>query len=403
MLYHAYEARRRITAPVYRLAALGMETLDFVPQPLGLAPHIRACRALSGTLLTLNVTHTRPEFGIDNVPIGADLVPVRERRVAETPFGTLLHFEKASSSDQTPVLIVPALAGHFATLVRDTVRTFLPDHDVYVADWHNARDVPVRDGRFGLDEFIEHIVDFVAKIGPETHVVAVCQPCVAVLAAAAIMAADGHAAEPRSLVLMSGPVDARINAGRVNEFASRTSLERLKRAVITEVPWPYAGRGRRVYPGFLQVAAFVGLDPERHARAFAGLLADLAKDVDSARRTQDFYAEYFAVLDIAEEFYLDTTRVVFKDHDMAIGRMRWRGRPVEPAAIGTALMTVEAERDEICPPGQTEAAQRLCPGISADRRRHHLQAGVGHYGVFSGSTFQQEIYPQIRSFIATHS
>jgi poly(3-hydroxybutyrate) depolymerase len=403
MLYHAYEAKRRVTAPLYGFAALGMHALESLPRPLKALPHVRAGRALSGTLLTLNITHMRPEFGINNVSIETDLVGVQEKIVLTTPFGSLLHFEKAGSFDQAPVLIVPALAGHFATLVRDTVRTFLPDHDVYVAEWHNGRDIPAREGRFGLDEFIEHVIDFAAVIGPGVHMVAVCQPCVPVLAAAAIMAAEGHEAEPRSLVLMAGPVDARINPGPVNEFASRTSLERLKRMVITQVPWPFPGHGRRVYPGFLQAAAFIGLDPKRHVRAFAGLFADLANDAESARRTQEFYAEYFAVLDIAEEFYLDTTRVVFKDHDMALERMQWRGRPVEPAAINTALMTVEAERDEICPPGQTEAAHKLCPGIPARRRRHHLQSGVGHYGVFSGSRFHHEIYPQIRSFIAAQS
>ena len=319
-----------------------------------------------------------------------------------TPFGTLVHFAKETSEPQPRVLVVAGLAGHFATLLRGTVRTLLPDHDVYITDWHNARDVSPEHGRFGLDEYIQHLIDFLDAIGPGGHLMAVCQPCVPALAAAAIMAEDEHPARPESLILMAGPVDARVNPGRLNGFAARNSLARLERSVITTVPRPYAGAGRRVYPGFLQVAGFMGLGPRRHVDAFRGLFGDIAGGRDTeALRTQEFYEEYFAVLDVTAEYYLDTVRAVFQDHDMANGRFEWRGRLVDLDRIDTALLTIEAENDELCRPGQTEAAHQLCAHVPDERRRHHLQPGVGHYGVFSGSRFEAEIYPEIRSFIET--
>ena len=401
MLYQAYEARRALVAPLYGIANLGTEALRRLPGGLASMPVARAAGAMSGTASALRLTHERPDFGIDVVDTDSGPVTVREETVVATPFATLRRFAKDAASEQPRVLIIPGLAGHFATLVRGTIRTMLADHDVYVADWHNARDVPPSAGRFGLDEYIQHIIDFLEAIGPGTHLVAVCQPCVAALAAAAIMAQDGHPAEPGSLVLMSGPVDARINPGRINTMTERQSLAVLERNMITTVPWPHKGAGRRVYPGFLQVSGFMSMAPRRHVSAFRGLFDDLARGRDQdAERTQEFYEEYFAVIDIAAEFYLDTARVVFIDHDLARGAMQVAGRRVDPAAIRTALLTIEAQHDEMCPPGQTRAAHELCTGIPAEHKRHHLQEGVGHYGVFSGTRFEQEIYPEMRSFIA---
>lgn len=402
MLYHAYEARRQLLSPLHRMSSGASSVLSQVPEPVASILPVRTGRALAELLATLNVTHERPDFGIDSVITDGQRVPVRERAVLSTPFATLQHFAKEVERDEPAVLIVPGLAGHFATLVRGTVETMLPDHDVYVADWHNARDVPAPAGRFGLDEFVEHLILFLEEIGTGAHLMAVCQPCVPALAATAIMSEDDHPAIPASLVLMAGPVDARIRPGRINRFAAEQSLERLERSVITTVPWPYPGHGRRVYPGFLQVLGFMGMDPRRHLSAFAGLFSDVAQGRDSAKRTRSFYREYFAVLDIAAEFYLDTARAVFQDHDLALGRLEWRGRKVEPAHIRTSLLTVEAENDEMCPPGQTEAAHALCVGIPPRHRAHHLQEGVGHYGIFSGTRFQREVYPRIRAFIAEH-
>lgn len=389
-------------APFYSALSLGARALRTVPDRGALAPVTRSGRAMLDTLSALRLTHERPAFGIDVITVDDGPVPVREETVAATPFATLLRFAKEGAADGPRVLILPGLAGHFATLVRGTIRTLLPDHDVYVADWHNARDVPVAAGRFGLDEYIEHIIAFLDAIGPDAHLMAVCQPCAAAVAAAAVMAEDGHLAQPSSLVLMSGPVDARINPGPVNAFAERQSLDMLERCVIETVPQPHEGAGRRVYPGFLQAMGFMGMDPRRHVMAFRGFFADLARGLDvEAARTRDFYEEYFAVLDVAAEFYLDTARVVFQEHHLARGMMRVAGRRVDAAAITSALLTVEAENDEMCPPGQTRAAHDLCTGIPASRRHHHLQRGVGHYGVFNGARFEQEIYPVIRGFIAS--
>jgi len=401
MIYAAYEARRALLAPLQISAARGTAALEAasdagVPMPLA-----GVSRAALGTFAALQLTHRRPDFGIESVEREGERVVVTEQTVLSTPFGSLLRFAGDDGRDLPKVLIVPGLAGHFATLVRHTIRTMLADHDVYVADWHNARDVPVEDGRFGLDEYVEHIIDFVDAVGSGAQVMAVCQPCVAALTAAAIMAEDSHPAEPAGLILLAGPVDARINPGPVNDFAAKQSLAKLERLAVMTVPRPHAGAGRRVYPGFLQVSGFLGMAPRRHTDAFGSLIGDLLRnDSASAVRTQEFYAEYFAVLDIAAEFYLETVRAIFQDHDFARGEMTWRGRRVDPAAIRSALMTIEGEKDEFCPPGQTAVAHTLCTGIPDRRRVEHLQAGVGHYGVFSGSRFDEEIYPKIRAFVA---
>jgi poly(3-hydroxybutyrate) depolymerase len=402
LLYNAYETRRRLMAPLYATTELQAAALRALPKPIGAMPGARVSRAITETISALQLTHRRPGFGINAVDVGGEEVAVEERFFAATAFGRVVHFAKAQQPDGQPkVLLLPGLAGHFGTLVRDTVRTMLPDHDVYLADWFNARDVPVQAGRFGLDEFIDHVIDFLRAIGPGTHLMAICQPCAAAVTAAAVMAADEDPAQPASLILLSGPVDARVNPGPVNEAANRYSLKTLERLATTTVPRPHRGAGRQVYPGFLQAMGFLNMAPRRHVNAFAGLLRDVALRRDeAAARTTSFYDEYFAVLDIAAEFYLETARAVFRDHDLARGRMTWHGQHVEPSLIRSALMTVEAENDDMCPPGQTEAAHALCTSIPATRRRHHLQAGVGHYGVFSGSRFQHEIYPQIQSFIA---
>ena len=404
MIYHAYETRRALATPMYRMAAISSQTLRRVPEPWASARSVRTGRAISETVATWQLTHRRPRFGIDSVLVDGEQVAVREETVTSTPFGRLRHFAKetATATPEPRVLVVPGLAGHFATLVRGTIRTLLVDHDVFVADWRNARDVPPSAGRFGLDEYIEHLMEFLEAIGG-AHLMAVCQPCVAAMAATALMAEDDHPAQPRSLILVAGPVDARVNPGRVNEFAQKHTVASLERRTIVTVPRPHRGAGRRVYPGFLQVAGFMGMDPRRHLTAFAGLARDVARGDDAdAERSKEFYDEYFAVLDIAAEFYLDTARAVFMDHDLARGQLQWRGRAVDPGAIRTALMTIEAENDEMCCPGQTRAAHDLCTGIPAARKRHHLQPGVGHYGVFTGTRFEGEIDPEITKFVAAN-
>jgi poly(3-hydroxybutyrate) depolymerase len=402
MLYATYEMRRTMHDLFAQVLDVQANSLRRLPAPLNRAYGVRATVAATDLYNTLQLTHDRPDFGVPSVMSEGVDVSLHEQVVSRTPFASLVRFVKSdgSSDAQPKVLIVPGLAGHFATLVRATVSTMLRDHDVYVADWHNARDVPLSAGPFGLDDYIAHLMGFLREIGPGTHLMSVCQPAVACLAAAALMEEDGDPARPSSLILLAGPVDTRVNPSRVSRFAQRQSLTLLKRTMLHKVPARFAGAGRRVYPGFLQLGGFMGMDPRRHVDAFRGLFRELVRGEDvAAQKTRDFYAEYFAVLDIAGEFYLDTVKRVFKDNDLPEGRFTWSGRRVDPGLVSSALMTIEGAQDEMCTPGQTQAAHELCPGIPESRRRHLLQEGVGHYGVFAGSTFERVIYPQIRDFV----
>jgi poly(3-hydroxybutyrate) depolymerase len=320
-------------------------------------------------------------------------VRVREEAVLVTPFATLVHFAKATDVPQPRVLVVAPLSGHFATLLRGTIRTLLRGHDVFVTDWHNARDIGLRHGRFGADEYVEHLMDFLTAIGPGTHLVAVCQPCVPALAAAALMAEDGDPACPRSLTLMAGPIDARMNPTRVHLLACGRPLEWFERNVLLPVRSGTPG-GCAWSPGFLQLAAFMNMNRDRHYDALRGLYRDIAEGNDErAAKTKAFYDEYFSVLDLPAEFYLDTVRSIFQEHDLARGVLRWRGRPVDPRSVRSPLLTVEGEHDDICSVGQTAAAHELCTGIPPAARRHHLQPGVGHYGVFSGRRWSSRSSP----------
>jgi polyhydroxyalkanoate depolymerase len=346
-------------------------------------------------------THTRPAFEIDSVRIGDDDVPVREEIADATPFATLLHFKKEIDAPLPRVLVVAPMSGHFATLLRATVRTMLPDMDVYLTDWHNARDVSLEDGRFGIDEYVDHIIRFIETIGPGGHVVAICQPCVPVLAAVAVMAEAGNPAQPRSMTLMAGPIDARVSPTMVNELAVSHTVEWFEQNLIAEVPKRYRGANRRVYPGFIQLFGFVSMNFERHVKAHWDLYDSLAAGKsEKAQAIASFYDEYFAVADLPAEFYLETVRSIFQDYDLARGTLDWHGARVNPAVIErTALFTVEGERDDVCGIGQTMAAQELCTGIRPYLKRHHLQAGVGHYGVFSGSRWTRQIYPVLQNVI----
>lgn len=406
MLYATYEMRRTLHDLLGQVLDVQSSMLRRLPAPLDRAYGVRVALAANDVYNATQLTHERPDFGVHSVMSGGIDVSLHEQVVTRTPFASLVRFSKAdgSSDAQPKVLIVPGLAGHFATLVRSTVGTMLRDHDVYVADWHNARDVPASAGPFGLDDYIEHLMDFLREIGPGTHLMAVCQPAVACLAAAAVMEEDEDPARPSSLILLAGPVDTRVNPSRVSRFAQRQSMAVLERTMLHTVPARFRGAGRRVYPGFLQLGGFMGMDPRRHVEAFRGLFRELVRGEQvAAQRTRDFYAEYFAVLDIAGEFYLETAQRIFKDNDLPQGRFTWRGRQVDPSSISSALFTIEGAQDEMCTPGQTEAAHALCPGISEGRHRHLLQEGVGHYGVFAGSTFEREIYPQIMDFIVDAS
>ena len=380
---------------------LTARALHALPVPIARTPAVRHLQAACAIVAKARPTHDRPAFGIDTVPIDGEPVDVFERPAQKTPFGTLLHFAKPSVTGQPRVLVVGPMSGHFTTLIRPAIRTLLSDHDVYVIDWHNARDIPADEGRFGLDEYIEHVMDALRHLGPDTHVVAVCQPAVPVLAAVALLAEADDPAQPRSVTLMAGPVDTRVNPNRVNTAAATKPISYFERRLIDTVPSRYAGAGRRVYPGVVQLTAFMSMNVKRHLRAHATLYRDLVTgNTTRAESTRAFYDEYGAVMDVPAEFYLETVSRIFQEHDMATGRFTWRGRPVDPGAIRrTALLTVEGAQDDICSPGQTLAAHDLCTGIPQERKHHHLQPGVGHYGVFSGSRWEAEVYPVIRGFI----
>jgi len=400
MLYVAYQAHSDFMVPVRRLADFAIKALA-PAQFAGTTAFTRNLTAAYELIARAGLSHDRPPFGIDSVMVGNEEVAVHEEAARVTPFGTLLHFKKAIDAAQPRVLLVAPLSGHFATLLRATVRTLLADHDVYITDWHNVRDVPRGKGRFGFDEYIQHIVEFLEAIGPGAHVVAVCQPCVAVLVAAAVMAQDGNPAQPRSMTLMAGPIDTRVNPTKVNELANSKPIEWFEQNLIANVPMRYPGAFRRVYPGFVQLAAFMTMNIERHIKAHRDLYDHLANgDLEKAKVTKAFSDEYFAVLDLAAEFYLETVRLVFQEHALGLGKLTWNGVPVEPRAIRrTMLLTVEGERDDICAVGQTLAAHDLCSGLRPYLKRHHMQAGVGHYGVFSGNRWTNQIYPILKNVI----
>ncbi|MGN6149560.1 MAG: polyhydroxyalkanoate depolymerase [Rhizomicrobium sp.] len=402
MLYNAYQARQDFLAPWRIYADLTAAVLrEPMAGPWGNL-FARTMGAAAELVARSGLTHERPSYDIPSIEVARQMADISEVPVVETPFGTLLHFRKSISLKQKRVLLVAPLAGHFATLLRDTIRTLLPDHDVFITDWNNARDISREHGRFGLDDYVEHVMRFIEYLGSDTHVIGVCQPCNALLATIALMAQNNSPAQPRSLTLMAGPVDTRINPTVVNYLATDHPIEWFEKNLISPVPARFKGAHRRVYPGFLQVTGFMSMNLPRHIRAHLDLFEHVvhARD-DQAAATRNFYDEYFAVFDMPAEFYLETVQRVFQDHDLARGKFQWRGQRADLSAIRkTALLTVEGERDDICAPGQTEAAHKLTPNIPVNRKQHHLQPKVGHYGVFAGHRWQDEIYPIVRDFIA---
>ena len=405
MLYHAYQTHSDVIPAPQELAKSALPALNLAVEG---PTHVRGVRELAAAcevFALAALTHRRPDFRIRSITIGEREVAVHEEVVHATPFGTLLHFRKDVPQPGPRVLIVAPMSGHFATLLRETARTMLADHDVYITDWHNARDVPLMAGAFGIDEYIDHIIAFLAAMGPGSHLLAVCQPCVPALAAVAVMSEDQNPATPASMVLMAGPIDCRIAPTVVNKLATDKPLSWFAQHLIAQVPFRHPGAFRRVYPGFLQLSAFMNMNLERHVEAFRGLYDNLVNgDDEKAAATRAFYEEYFAVADLPAEFYLETVQHVFQEYALAQGKLEWRGRTVEPRAIRrTALLTVEGERDDICSLGQTLAAHDLCSGLRPYMKTHYVQAGVGHYGVFSGRRWATGIYPVVRDAIHVSS
>jgi poly(3-hydroxybutyrate) depolymerase len=353
--------------------------------------------------------YAQPEWRISSTLVGGQRVPVQIKSVWERPFCRLLHFERVFEHrprrPQPRLLIVAPMSGHYATLLRGTVEAFLPNHDVYITEWRDARMVPMSAGPFDLDDYIDYLISILHALGGDMHVLAVCQPAVPVIAAVSVMEADGDPYVPVTMTLMGGPIDTRVNPTAVNLLAERRGIGWFQRNVISKVPFPNPGFMRDVYPGFLQLHGFMSMNLERHIEAHRQLFQHLVRgDGDSAQKHKEFYDEYLAVVDLAAEYYLQTVDTVFVRHALPKGEMMHRDRRVEPdRIIRVALLTVEGEHDDISGVGQTEAAHRLCTGIPADRQAHWLQPGVGHYGVFNGSRFRAEIAPRIADFILSMS
>ncbi|HVZ02061.1 MAG TPA: polyhydroxyalkanoate depolymerase [Dongiaceae bacterium] len=406
MLYYGYQASADVLDPVRAMARMmGGALPELLPGRIEAGPGrvswLRTFWAACQIVARGGLSHRRPNFDIPSVTIDGRDLPVTEEKVAETPFATLLRFSKPVAAAQPRVLLVAPMSGHFATLLRATVKTLLPEHDVYLTDWHNARDVPVDHGRFGLDEYVDHLIAFLEEIGEGAHVIAVCQPCVQVLAAVAAMAQSKNASQPRSMTLMAGPIDTRINPGKVNELAQSQTIDWFERHLIDSVPLRYRGAHRKVYPGFVQLMAFMSMNLERHISAQTDLYQSLSKgDWKKAEAIKAFYDEYLSVADLPAEFYLETVRTVFQEHALPLGKMTLHGKPLDLRAVRkTALLTIEGEKDDICPIGQTVAAHDLLTGLRPYMKRHHLQPGAGHYGVFSGKRWEGQVYPLVRDFI----
>jgi len=400
MLYQAYEFQRQLANPV-RLWANALEQAYSSPyNPLSDTWFGKSVAASAEIVARLTQNYGKPEFGLKTTQIGNEAVEVNEELLLRKPFCDLLHFHRDTTRRDPKVLVVAPMSGHFATLLRGTVEALLPEHDVHITDWKDARDVPLSAGNFSLDDYIDYIIAFCRYLGPDVHVIAVCQPSVPVMAAAALMAEAKDPRQPKSLTLMGGPIDTRQSPTVPNDLAMRNSMMWFRQNVISTVPLGYPGAMRRVYPGFLQLTSFISMNLDRHMNAHMRQFEHLVKgDDDSADGHRAFYDEYLAVMDLSAEFYLQTIEVVFKEHLLPRGEWVSRDRKINPAAIETALMTVEGELDDISGLGQTKAAHALTPNIPGARHVHWEQPRVGHYGIFNGRKWREQIMPRVRTFI----
>ncbi|MGF1500547.1 MAG: polyhydroxyalkanoate depolymerase [Paracoccaceae bacterium] len=408
MLYHAYEFTHAAIHPLRTAARMTTQMLRNPFNPVSATLPARATAAMCDMFVHATKRYGKPEFGISETEVSGEIVPVREEAVLVKPFCRLVHFKRegtlAEVRNDPKVLIVAPMSGHFATLLRGTVEAMLPEHEVYVTDWIDARDVPLAEGGFDLDDYIDYIIefcDFLSAGGERPAVMAVCQPGVPCFAAAAVMSQDRDPSRPATLVLMGSPIDTRVNPTEPNVLATTRPLTWFEKNVIVIVPWPNLGFLRRVYPGFLQLSGFMQMNLDRHMDAHVDQFRNLVRgDGDSAAAHRAFYDEYLAVMDLTAEFYLQTVETVFQKHLLPKGEFMHRDRRVDPSAItDIALMTVEGEKDDITGRGQTEAAQTLATELPDAKKMHYTQEKVGHYGVFNGSRFRQFIQPKIRDFI----
>jgi poly(3-hydroxybutyrate) depolymerase len=401
MMYDAYQGYADLSHPVRQLAT-NSDTILRLWSTSQFASPLRRMAAYYELVALAGFTHTRPPFAITEITTSeGTTAAVTEEIVMATPFSSLVRFTRQDRLPAPRVLLVAPMSGHFATLLRGTIKTLLRDYEVYVTDWHNARDIPLDQGIFDMDAFVQHLIDFTKFIGPQSHMVAVCQPTVAALAAVSVMAQEKDPDQPASLTLMAGPIDTRIAPTKVNELATSKPLAWFKEKLIGVVPRSMPGGGRSVYPGFLQLAAFMSMNTERHAKSFVDMFKHRVEgDFEKADQIKAFYEEYFAIMDLDAAFYLETIDTVFQKYALPEGKLLFKGQPITPSAIRkTFLLTIEGEKDDICAVGQTLAAQDLCSGLRPYMKSHHMQPGVGHYGVFNGRRWESQIYPVVRNHI----
>jgi len=407
MLYQIHELQHAAMSPVTQWADAVSHLFSSAVSPFAYTPFAQNIAAGAELMVRIGKDFKKPRFCIESTTVDGRQVDIEETTVAVKPFCSLVHFRKKAGMNAAPprqpkLLLVAPLSGHHATLLRDTVRVMLHEHDVYITDWVDARMVPLREGPFHLHDYVYYVQDFIRLLGPDVHVMAICQPTVPVLGAVALMASAGDV-QPRTMTLMGGPIDGRISPTEVNRLALERPYEWFENTVIDVVPFNYPGAGRRVYPGFLQHAGFIAMHPEKHMESYLHFYADrlLGHPADAHLK---FYDEYNAVLDMAGEFYLETIKVVFQDFDLPNGRWHVEDKLVRPQDIkDVALLTVEGGQDDICGIGQTQAAHALCSSIPASRKKHHAEEGCGHYGIFSGRRWRENICPVITSFIHAHS
>jgi len=404
VLYQLYELNYNAAQPLHFFAQALQAALKSPFFPGGQSEFGRVLGASAEMIERMTRRFGKPEFALPETIIAGETVMVTEDVVLEKPFCQLRHFVRDVERNDPRVLIVAPMSGHHATLLRGTVKALLPHHDCYITDWVDARQVPLSAGPFGFDDYVQYVIDFLRFLGPDTHVIAVCQPAVPVMAAVSLLAADNDPVQPPTMTLMGGPIDTRAASTAVTQLAEGKPLSWFENTVIQTVPFTYPGTGRPVYPGFIQLTGFMQMNLDRHVNAHAKLFNHLIRgDGESADATKRFYDEYMSVLDLASEFYLETVSRVFQDHLLPRGLMQVHGELIEPKAIRkTALLTVEGELDDISAPGQTLAAHTLCSGLGANQKFNLLQKGVGHYGIFNGKRWREEIMPVLRNWIRSH-
>ncbi|MDH5723665.1 MAG: polyhydroxyalkanoate depolymerase, partial [Alphaproteobacteria bacterium] len=407
MLYHLYELHHAMLTPMRLNAEVARMVFKNPFNPLSYTQLGRNISATAEMTERSTKRFEKPAFELKETHIGGKKVSITEQKIVKKPFCTLLHFKRNIKRNDPKVLLVAPMSGHFATLLRGTVEALLPHHDVYTTDWHDARQVPLREGTFDLDSYIAYLRDFMHILGPDTHLIAVCQPAVPVLAAVSLMASDNDPNQPLSMTLMGGPIDTRISKTEVTELAEKRPLKWFEKSVVYNVPFYYPGAFRKVYPGFLQLSGFMSMNLEKHFGSYMKFYHHLITgDGDSAEAHRKFYNEYLSVMDIPAEFYLQTVHTVFQDHSLPRGRMKWKDplteeiKDVRPQDIErTALLTIEGELDDISARGQTTAAHEMCYSLPQRKQFHHFQLKTGHYGIFNGRRWREEVMPRIRNFI----